>query len=59
VGGAVAGREIEKRVVKDTRYDVTVRLHNGTLQTVSHTQDPGLAVGQQVKIVNGQAVRND
>ena len=59
VGGAVAGREIEKRVVKDTRYDVTVRLHNGSLQTVSHPQDPGLAVGQQVKIVNGQAVRND
>ena len=59
VGGAYAGREIEKRVVKSQRHDVTVRLHNGQVQTVSHTQDPGLKVGAQVKIVDGVVVAND
>lgn len=59
VGGAYAGREIEKNVVKDKRYDVAVRLHDGTVQTVQHAEDPGLKTGQQVKIVDGRAVAND
>lgn len=59
VGGAYAGREIEKTLKKETRYDVTVRLHNGTVQTVRMAQDPGLAVGRQVKIVDGAVVAND
>ncbi|WP_157826992.1 glycine zipper 2TM domain-containing protein [Macromonas nakdongensis] len=59
VGGAYAGREIEKQVVKDKRYDVTVRLQDGSVQTVQHTEDPGFQAGQQVKIVDGRAVRND
>ena len=59
VGGAYAGREIEKNLNKDKRYDVTVRLHNGTLQTVQHAEDPGLKNGQQVKIVDGKVVAND
>ncbi|NIC41569.1 glycine zipper 2TM domain-containing protein [Aquabacterium sp. A08] len=59
VGGAYAGREIEKNVAKDKRYEVTVRLHDGTVQTVQHTEDPGLKTGQPVKIVDGRAVAND
>lgn len=59
VGGAYAGREIEKRVAKTQRYDVTVRLHNGQVQTISHAQDLGLKVGAQVKIVDGAVVAND
>jgi outer membrane lipoprotein SlyB len=59
VGGAYAGREIEKRVAKAQRYDVTVRLHNGQVQTVSLAQDPGLKVGAQVKIVDGAVLAND
>jgi outer membrane lipoprotein SlyB len=59
VGGAYAGREIEKNLNKDKRYDVTVRLHNGTVQTVQHAEDPGLKNGQQVKIVDGKVVAND
>lgn len=59
VGGAYAGREIEKTMKKETRYDVTVRLHSGTVQTVRMAQDPGLAVGRQVKIVDGAVVAND
>ncbi len=59
VGGAYAGREIEKRVVKSKRYDVTVRLHNGTVQTVQHADDPGVKVGQQVRISDGRVLVND
>lgn len=59
VGGAYAGREVEKRVRSTKRYDVTVRLYNGTVQTVSHEQDPKLRVGGQVKIVGGVVVAND
>ena len=59
VGGAYAGREIEKQVGKTQRHDVTVRLHNGQVQTLSHAQDPGLKVGAQVKIVDGAVLAND
>lgn len=59
VGGAYAGREVEKRVRSEKHHDVTVRLHNGQVQTVSHAQDPNLRVGGQVKIVGGVVVAND
>lgn len=59
VGGAVAGREVERHLRRETRHDITVRLHNGTVQTVRMAQDPGLAVGRQVKIVEGAVVAND
>jgi len=49
VGGAVAGREIEKQVRADTRYDVTVKLDNGTTRMISYEADPGVAVGAKVR----------
>jgi len=49
VGGAVAGREIEKQVRSDTRYDVTVKLDNGTTRMISYEADPGIAVGAKVR----------
>lgn len=58
-GGAYAGREVEKNLKKEKRYDVTVRLNNGTLQTVHMKNDPGLKVGAQVKIVGDSVVTND
>ena len=50
VGGAVAGREIEKQVRSTTRYDVVVKLNNGTLKTVSFDADPGFKTGSKVKL---------
>ncbi len=49
VGGAVAGREVEKQVRADTRYDLTVKLDNGTTRVVSYDTNPGLAVGTKVR----------
>lgn len=59
VGGAVAGREVERHMRREARYDVVVRLHTGTVQTVRMVQDPGLAIGRQVKIVDGAVLAND
>lgn len=59
LGGAYAGREIEKRVKKEQRYDVVVRLHNGTEQTVRMETQSNLQVGKQVKIVDGAVIAND
>jgi outer membrane lipoprotein SlyB len=49
VGGAVAGREIEKRVRTDVRYDVTVKLDDGSHRSISYETDPALAVGTKVR----------
>jgi len=51
VGGAVAGREIEKNVKSGNRFDVVVRLDNGTSRTMSYDNDPGIAAGAKVQFV--------
>ncbi len=51
VGGAVAGREIEKNVKSSNRFDVVVRLDNGTSRTVSYANDPGFKTGAKVQFV--------
>lgn len=58
IGGAVAGNQIEKRVRKKTEYDVVVRLEDNTAQTVHFQTEPGFQIGERVKLVNGQIVRN-
>lgn len=59
VGGAVAGREIEKRARSDERYDVLVRLDNGTNKTVSFEADPGFKAGRKVRLSGDTLVAND
>jgi len=54
--GAYAGHEIEKRVNKTQRYDVMVRLENGTSQTFSYQSEPAFHSGDRVKIVDGAIV---
>lgn len=51
VGGAVAGREIEKNVKSGNRYDVAVKLDNGTSRTMSYNNDPGFKSGAKVQFV--------
>ena len=58
VGGAYAGHAIEGKVRKSTHYEVVVRLQNGATQTIVVATDPGLWVGDPVKIVYGALVRN-
>lgn len=56
VGGGLAGNEIEKRRNATTEWEVTVQLDNGTTTTLPYAQEPGLSVGQKVRVVNGQAL---
>jgi len=58
VGGALAGRQIEGRSRASQRYEVVVRYANGATQTVSYDNDPGYRVGENVKVTDGQLVRD-
>ena len=55
-GGAYAGNEIEKNMKKSVRYQVRVRMNDGTLRTTYYSSAPAFAIGDKVKIVNGQVV---
>lgn len=54
--GAYAGHEIEKQVKKTLRYDVVVRLEDGTSRTFPYQAEPAFRLGDKVKIVDGTVV---
>lgn len=56
-GGAYAGHQVEKNVKKTQSYRITVRMNDGTDQIINQTTDPGLAIGEKVKIENGNIIR--
>jgi uncharacterized protein YcfJ len=58
VGGAVAGNQVEKAKKAVTAYDVVVRMNDNSTRTVRATTTPDYGVGQKVKVVDGQVVRN-
>jgi len=49
-GGAMAGREVEKRARATTSYDITVSMENGSTRTVSVADPGGLGVGSRVRV---------
>lgn len=55
-GGAFAGNEIEKNMKKAVRYQVRVRMNDGTYRTTYQSSAPAFSVGEKVKVVNGQVV---
>lgn len=55
-GGAFAGNEIEKNMKKSLRYQVRVRMNDGSFHTTYQSHPPAFALGEKVKIVNGQVV---
>ena len=48
--GAYAGHEIEKNVNKTARYQVRVRMNDSTYRTFYENTQPGLVVGQKVRV---------
>ncbi len=58
VGGAFAGNAIEKNAKKTKRYDIVVKMEDGSERTFSQAADPGLVNGEKVKIENDTVVRN-
>ena len=56
IGGGFAGNEIEKRMKKETIYQVGVRMDDGSRRTVEVAQPP--AVGSKVT-VDGSSIRSN
>jgi outer membrane lipoprotein SlyB len=58
-GGAYAGHELEKRnqAQQGNVYQLTVRLNNGSYQTLTQTTNNDIRVGDSVRIDNGVAQR--
>jgi outer membrane lipoprotein SlyB len=55
-GGAYAGNEIEKNMYKAVRYQVRVRMNDGTFRTTYQPHAPAFGVGERVRVINGQVV---
>lgn len=49
-GGAMAGREVEKRARATTSYDITVSMETGGTRVVSVVDPAGLSVGSRVRV---------
>lgn len=57
-GGAYAGHELEKRSQQQANaYRITVRMNDGSYQTLMQNTSANLRVGDRVKIENGVAQR--
>jgi len=52
-GGAFAGHQVEKTMKSSTRYDVTVRMEDGTVRTFPYDTQPAFQTGSKVRVVNG------
>lgn len=59
IGGAVLGREIERRRGSSTHYDVAVRMQDGTERTISVPERGDLRVGDPVKVSAENAITLD
>jgi outer membrane lipoprotein SlyB len=56
IGGAFAGHEIEKNVRKKTRYEISVRMEDGSLRTLQQDAAPAWRVGERVRIVDNHVI---
>ncbi len=53
-GGAYLGHELENRYQQnEDAYQITVRMQDGSYQTLTQSADPGLRVGERVLVGNG------
>ena len=58
VGGAVAGNHVEKQARAEKRWDVTVRLDDGSTQTFSSPTEPMWRAGDRVRLHEGQLLNS-
>ena len=55
VGGAIAGHQVERHVVrKQTQYEITVRLDDGTTRTIVQNTEPAWRPGDQVRVIGNE-----
>lgn len=53
-GGALAGNHIERQARRTTRWDITVRLDDGSSQTLSSEAQPFWSAGDRVRLHEGK-----
>ncbi len=53
-GGAYAGHQVEKTRKETQRYEISVRMEDGSLRTVSQDNVPAWRIGDRVKLDNGR-----
>lgn len=58
VGGAYAGHQVEKSRNKDVRYEIGVRMADGSLRTLTQESMPPWRIGERVRIENGALQRD-
>ena len=58
LGGAYIGRNIERNAKRTQHYEVVIRFANGGTQNVMYENDPGLRIGEKVKVNNGVLERD-
>jgi outer membrane lipoprotein SlyB len=56
-GGAYVGHQTERNMRKYTAFRITVRMHDGSVRTITQRHDPGVSSGDNVRLVNGTVVR--
>ena len=56
-GGAYAGNQVEKSIKKTKYYNIVVKMRDGGTRTFRQNTDPGLGIGEKVKIENDVIVR--
>jgi outer membrane lipoprotein SlyB len=55
-GGALAGHEVEKYAKSSKRWNVRMRMDDGSMRTISQDTEPGFRAGDPVKVVDGKIV---
>jgi outer membrane lipoprotein SlyB len=56
--GILAGRAIEKRVRTEKVWETTVRLEDGSTQTIKSESQPAFQAGERVRLVDGQILKS-
>ena len=57
LGGAYAGNRVQDSMDKSTQHEVVVRLRDGTTRSFRYAADPGVKVGDPVRVENDALVR--
>lgn len=52
-GGAYAGHQAEKHLKSTVRYDVNVKMDDGSTRTFSYDAQPAFQAGSKVRVVDG------
>ena len=55
-GGAIAGHQIERHARTTKRYQVQVRMTDGSVRTVTYSTAPAWKAGDRVRLENGKLV---